>query len=179
MEKNTVILAGSKLKSIADRNDTSQLVLFALADRKRFRTVTDIGHMKNLLIRSGEKIVHEDYMKTWKELESLGIGSIVYGRHGQSNRFKWNYSLSAVGKAAISGHDLEAKKLTQSPILLAPKKRGRKPKQAPSPAPKVEENQTNNVVYVPLRSDFTFEAKIPQLSSQEADIICNAIRRCV
>lgn len=175
MEK-TVTLEGTKLKQIADRNDTATLVMMSLADRKRFRSVTDIGHMKNLLVRSGEKVVLEDYMKTWKELEAAGVGSIIYGRNGQSNRFKWNYSLTAVGHAAMNGKDIQVKNLRYIPVtkivthkLPAPKK-----VEAPKPIPVVSQN----ILYIPLRSDFIIDLKIPSdVTEQELNAIRRALER--
>lgn len=181
MEK-TVTLEGSKLKHIADRNDTAQLVMFSLADRKRFRSVTDIGHLKNLLIRSGEKIVNEDYMKTFKELEALGVGSIIYGRNGKSNRFEWNYSLKAIGEAAMSGKNVEVKAIKHTHHV------GKK-RFAPATTPKLELVETKpetrtlpqitkTVLYIPLREDFVIDLQIPNdVTSKELESIHNALKR--
>lgn len=48
---------------------------------------------------------------------------------------------------------------------------------APSRAAPVSKPAARNLIYIPLRPDFVFEAEIPTLTAQEADIICNAIKR--
>ncbi len=185
MEKQTITLKGAKLKQIADENETSQLIMFSLADRNRFRSITDISHMKNILIQKGEKIVLEDYMKTWKELDAMGVGAIIYGRNGKPNRFKWNYNLKAVGQSAMSGKDIEVKaiKFTKTQLKETREKPAKLPEakklvtKSVEPTP-ITQTEVTNVLYIPLRSNFVFDAKIPQLSKQEADMICAAIQRC-
>lgn len=181
MEKHTVTLEGSKLKEIANSNDTSLAIFMALANRGRFRTHTDISHMKNTMIRHGEKIILEDYMKTFKELQSLGIGTVIIGRNGAPTRFKWNYSLKSVGQAGMNGEDVQVTELKREPLkqpelkkksIRSIKRVSRDPKEVraiPS---------TNNVLYIPLRKDFVIDMQIPaDVTKQELDTIHTALKR--
>ncbi len=187
---NEITFEGAKLKREADSNEMLQLISFYCADRERNAAITDINQMKNILVRNGEKIELDDYYKAWKKLEDLGVGSIIQGRNGKSTRFKWNYSLKAIGQAAMSGKDIKV-----LPIVSI--KRGKQVlhkfpidktrlAQVVNSSKIVEESvkeqkevETNNVVYIQLRPDYTFEANFPKLSEQEAEAICKAVRRCV
>lgn len=178
---NIVTLEGAKLKQIADKNETSTLVMLSLADRKRFRAFTDISHLKNIYIRSGEKIVLEDYMNTWKELETLGVGSVIHGRKGQPTRFKWNYSLRTIGEAALSGKDVQVRALETSPKILGKVQKIKRMKQKRPVLEKTQEIMThtaNNILYIRLRDDFSFSVKVPaDLTSQEINNICEAFQK--
>lgn len=203
---NAVTLEGAKLKQIAGHSETATVLMFNLAERKRFRNITDISHLKNALIRSGEKIIDEDYIAVFKELEAIGVGSLIIGRRGKPSRFKWNYSLKNIGEAAINGkdvvvtplHNTKTKRTLQLvPVAPQPKKRGRKPGtknaiktthvklDAPKVEPHVEidipvkKDTGTNVLYVALRPDFVFQTNLPKLSQSEADMLCEAIKQCV
>ncbi len=195
MQKNTVTFEGAKLKKEADENEMFQLISFYCADRERNAAITDINQMKNILIRKGEKIDSDKYYKAWKRLEDIGAGSLILGRNERPTRFKWNYSLKAIGQAAITGKDIKV-----SPIV-AIKKSGKVLHTFPlvdktrlksaidaNPGlknvikfeqPETPAYSTNNVVFIQLRPDFVFETNLPKLSESEADMLCKAIRRCV
>lgn len=182
MQKQTVTFEGVRLKKEADENEMFQLISFYCADRERNAAITDINQMKNILIRKGEKIDSDKYYKAWKRLEDIGAGSLILGRNEKPTRFKWNYSLKAIGHAAISGKDIKV-----SPILSI--KNGKKvlhkfplleksEVKVVKPEP-ITESSTNNVVYIQLRPDFVFEANFPKLSESEAETLCKAIKKCV
>lgn len=85
------------------------------------KKTTNIDRLKNLLLAKGEKIVDKEYMETFKRLQDMDYGSIVYGRNGQPTRFIWNYNLKSVGKSAFS----EEKEPVKLPEAQSPVKRGR------------------------------------------------------
>jgi hypothetical protein len=96
------------------------------------------------------------------------------------------------GKPTFLEHDMvdEDDDELPTPVKVAPIKAAL-PKPAPkvqaAPAPRAQAaapqpkaaNPSLNMVFVALRTDFTFEADLPNLTEREADIICSAIRRCV
>jgi hypothetical protein len=180
MKSNVVTLEGSKIKQL-NQSEEMELISLELKERKRNREITDIDQMRNAMVRKGYKIDPVKFLKVFKDYETAGFGSLIIGRNGRQHRFKWNYSLKAIGESALSG-----KVFTVSPILTL--KRDKKvvhkyPTQIEKAKKQVvQKENTNNettVIYVPLRPDFVFDVKLPKLSATEADVICAAIKRCV
>ena len=40
-------------------------------------------------------------VEIFREMEILGVGKVVVGRKGYETRFRWNYKMTEVGKAAV------------------------------------------------------------------------------
>lgn len=112
----------AEMVSLVSENNTAKAIMADFAERRRFRKTTNIDRLKNLLLAKGEKIVDKEYMETFKRLQDMDYGSIVYGRNGQPTRFVWNYNLKSVGRSAFTGEDKEPIKL---PEVQTPVKRGR------------------------------------------------------
>jgi hypothetical protein len=91
----------SKIKEAAHKNQTAEAVFTALALRDRMRHTTDLNRFKTQLVKESGNIVEQDYLATFKELEKLGMGSIVYGRKKKPSKFKWHYNLKDIGHAAM------------------------------------------------------------------------------
>jgi len=106
--------------SLKPSNPTEEVILNNLGKRERFRRETNLSAYQVNLLRKGEKIVDEQFLATWKKWESLGLGSIIYGRKGNATRFKWNYNLKWVAKAAMEGE-----KAGEPEALPGAAKRGR------------------------------------------------------
>lgn len=186
-----VTLDGSKLKKIAHATHTAIVTATSLALRERLRHSSDITRTRNALARSGERIVESDYMQFWKDLQSAGVGAIVYGRRGKPDRFEWHFSLKSVAKACLEGSDEKAQKLASVPIpqeVDAKKvaKLRKIPPQMASEAKEVIVKSSGNVntesgqklVYIPLRKDFDVEIKVPSdFSQDEAEIMARALIR--
>lgn len=120
MSRHTVTLDGSKLKQVGTSSHTAGAVLLSLAIRDRLRHSVNLAKIKDDLVRSGEKIVDSEYKQTWKDLQDLGMGSLVYGRGGNPDRFDFHRDLRAVGKAAVEGTDTQSVDLAAS-IAPAPR----------------------------------------------------------
>lgn len=118
-----VTLNGEMLSKIGSSSESAQIVMNTLAKRERFRRESDLTRLKRDLIKQGSKVVDEDYMQFWKGLEAEGVGSIIHGRKGKSDRFKWNYSLKVVADAAKLGSAQEVPELSNKPITKAPANR--------------------------------------------------------
>lgn len=114
-----------RLKEIAHSTPTAVVTMTALALRERTRNSSDITRTRRELQSQGERIVDEDYMRLWKDLQDAGYGSIIFGRRGKNDRFEWHYSLKQVAQTAIGGNKGAALEPIQT--KEAPKKRGRKP----------------------------------------------------
>lgn len=169
----TIKLEGKLLKQVAGANSTAEVVATSLALRERLRHFSDIRRTKMDLIKSGEKIVDSDYKKFWKDLEALGVGSIVYGRKGNPDRFEWHYNLKSVASAAIEGKDLELTKINFKPMKLsvAPIEIKRN---APIKLLKPEFTERN--VYIMLRDGISLNLKVPvDLTRNEINLIIRAL----
>lgn len=166
----TLKLEGKLLKQVADANSTAEVVTTSLALRERLRHFSDIRRTKMDLIKNGEKIVDTDYKNFWKNLESLGIGSIIYGRKGNADRFEWHYNLKSVASAAMEGKDLELNKISPKSSELTNLKK------APINLLKPLTKEKN--VYVLLRDDFSINMNIPNdVTKQEIDLIIKALQQ--
>lgn len=115
------MLNQEELKNVAALNNTSKVVFDTLSKRVRFRRQTNLTNFHNDLMNKGEKIVESEFMDAFKALQILGVGSLIFGRNGKPNRFKWNYNLKDVAKVALNQDEAEINEMpTPAPI-----KRGR------------------------------------------------------
>lgn len=153
METNKLVDV-SALKELPKLSNTALVVLKDLATRERNSRQTDIDRNAMKLLYKGIKVNPDDYLNFWKNLESLGVGNIIWGRNGNPNRFRWHYSLKDVAIGAINPDSV--KELLPAPSevdVVVPKrsykrrtkrsKRGRplgsknKPKAFPKPSQEV------------------------------------------
>lgn len=177
----TTVLNGQKLREIAHKSHTATVTATSLALRERLRHSSDITRTRAELARQGERIVESDYMQFWKDLQSANVGSIVYGRKGKPDRFDWHYSLKSVAKACIEGGDVKADKLAskseskpkKSSVRLSEKEKETTVKKSGN-----VETMEGRLVYIPLRSDFHVEIKVPSnFNKDEAEILAKALLR--
>lgn len=126
------MLNHENIKSIATETNTSKTIFDALERRQRYRRQTNLSKFESQLLNNGEKIVNDEYLNTFKKLETAGVGSLIIGRRGKPNRFVWNYSLKDVAKAAKEEVNLSSLPKMQ----MGSRKRlsrGRPPKVTPTP----------------------------------------------
>jgi hypothetical protein len=128
----------NSVQEIAKKNNTASLILNDFAKWGRFRRITNLDGYQTKLLRKGVKIVPEEFVDTFKAMEKAGLGSLVYGRGNNPNRFIWNYSLKWVGEAASrgekAGEPVELKEGAPAPRKVV--KRGR-PKGAKNRRPRL------------------------------------------
>lgn len=91
------------IKLVAQETPTAHIVFNSLARRQRFRYETNLNKMKNILLNSGEKIVEDEFRALFRKLQDYGVGAIIYGRGSNPDKFKWNYNLRDLAKAAVTG----------------------------------------------------------------------------
>lgn len=161
----------AKLRSICKATHSAEVTITSLAMRERLRHTSDIVRLKTQLVRSGEKIVEEDYMRFWKELEAIGIGSIVYGRKGKADRWEWHYNLKSIAKAVIDGS-------TDAVEKIEGKKRSKVASKMPVRNQQVKresriENhvkaivKSEKIIFIPLRSDCDISINLPANITKE------------
>lgn len=93
-----------KLRDIYKNNKAAQAMLDDFAKRERNRTETKVDNLFYLTVEN-RPITRGEIIQVFKELESVGCGTFVAGRHSHPSRFQWTMGLPSVGKAA-AGEDL-------------------------------------------------------------------------
>jgi len=183
-----VNLSSEALQSLVKESPTSEGLLLSLAVRERHTHQTDLRRFRIRLVNDGIKVVEKDYINAWKQLESLGAGSIIYGRKGKADRFKWYYSLIDIAKMAFSGDESLIRSTilkkenanvvndTQQPTSVEEKptkrRRGRPRKQP------VVASVMDKVLFIPLRKDKAIEIVVPSdLSKEEAGVLSLALHK--
>lgn len=171
-----VTLNGKQLKEITHKSRTAEVTMTALAMRERMRTFSDIPRTRAKLVKEGEKIVEQDYMQFWKDLQTAGVGVIVYGSKNRPDRFEWHFSLKQVAKASLEGVDQKTDVVSKpSTILNRPKVIRRHSEDKPAQQASM---RSDRLVYVSLRKDYDVAIKLPgDVSSAEVDTICKALAR--
>lgn len=161
----------AKLRSICKATHSAEVTITSLAMRERLRHTSDIVRLKTQLVRSGEKIVEEDYMRFWKELEAIGIGSIVYGRKGKADRWEWHYNLKSIAKAVINGSSdavekIDGKKRSKVVVSKMPvRKQVKRETRVESHVNTIVRSE--KVIFIPLRSDCDISINLPANITKE------------
>lgn len=116
----TIELNGPALKAEAEKSHEFLTLVYYGANRDRNREITDIEQMrKGIELRNKETLHPDRWIEAFKKLEDMGLGALIMGRRGNPNRFRWNYSLKAIGQAAVNGIHLTAHR-------IVPKEKGGK-----------------------------------------------------
>lgn len=172
-EIQLVTVKGSELKKIANSTSTSEVLFTYLAMRERLSTVTDLVRTRQHLMAEGEKIIDEEYYRAFDDLEKGGYGVLVRGRGNKNDRFHWNYSLKAIGKAAVEGKDEE------SPLITRHARKTRTAKTKSQYKMKMKSQQDAEQIQT-VSNEFCITFKIPTtLTKMEAELIKSTVDRLV
>lgn len=173
IDMQLVTLNGKQLKEISHKNRTAEVTMTALAMRERVRNFSDIPRTRAKLIKEGEKIVETDYLQLWKDLQTAGVGVIVYGSNKRPNRFQWHFSLKQVAEVCLEGTDQKAD-ITAKPQAVKVIRRPALEVKAASPVAPLPDR----LVYVSLRKDFDVAIKLPgNVTQDEIATISKALNR--
>lgn len=142
---------GPEIQKLAESSETAKNVLYRLAVRERHTHSIELPRFKNELLQLKLKIVDADFNYTFKRLDELKVGALIFGRKGKSDRFEFHYTMRDVGNLSYTNPTVltpfirardEAKQMRKLYLenlnkrTDAPKKRrGRKPKAKPIAAP--------------------------------------------
>lgn len=174
----TVNLNGKQLSVIGKKSHSAEVTLLSLALRERARDYSDIRRTKARLVKEGEKIIANDYMQFWKDLQDAGVGSIVYGRKNNPDRFEWHFSLKQVAKAALDGTDEKLEPIKTIPVAKSKPKVIRRPAKHTAPVSIPKQVMQEKLVYVSLRRGFDLAIKLPgDVSKEEIETITKALQR--
>ena len=99
-----------KLQRLAEEDKDVKTVMETLSKRQRYRTKTDLYQFRDQVKKfTGSELGQEDLVKTFRELQSAGIGKLIYKRGAENDkrpRFEWRYSLKDLARATGFGDPL-------------------------------------------------------------------------
>jgi hypothetical protein len=95
------VLNTNEIKEIANSSNTAKAIFNELGRRVRSRSRLDLRKLKYEILSSGNQVVDEEYVETFKKLQASGAGKLVSGRLGNPTRFIWNYKLKDVTNSAF------------------------------------------------------------------------------
>lgn len=89
------------IQQIAHSSPSAKEVFNVLERRQRSRKRTDLNRIYREIKLTNTEISKKEVLIVFKKLQDAGVGSIVFGRGSNPNRFVWNYSLRDIAKAAF------------------------------------------------------------------------------
>lgn len=107
------------VKSLAHSNATASAIFLALSQRERPRRIVNITLLKSNLKAQKVDVSDKDFYMTFKTLEKLGIGDLIFGRKGNPDVFVWYFDLRDVANIGIGALSISPKgaRLTETPVL--------------------------------------------------------------
>lgn len=171
----------SRLQKLGKSNDTAERVVSFLASRERNRDFLDLRRLKTSLMRDGERIIEEEYMEFFEQLEAEGVGSIIRSRLGRPSKFVLNYSIKDVFKLMHDGSTSgKLKRLGPSTKRkLAPELDGEELDDSTIVSENNLEPLTQKVTFV-LSSTRVVELRIPdEVTAQEIESIVTGLKSVV
>lgn len=84
------------LKQVVNESEASKAIFRALSKRLRFRRHTNIQFFQYQL----QTVSKEEILSTFKRLQTLGLGLVVYGRGKNPDKFLWYYNLKDISQLA-------------------------------------------------------------------------------
>jgi hypothetical protein len=91
---------GTDLRKLYDNNETARRVFDHFARRTYNATETKTDRLLALLNSNGQIVSRGELISLFRQLEKLGYGQYIAGRHGHPSRFIWKVSIVSVGQAA-------------------------------------------------------------------------------
>lgn len=86
----------TKLTEFAQQNAWSASFFEWAGNRKNDASKTKVERLMAVT-----KLERRRAIELLKNLQEIGLGTFVIGRHGQSSRMEWSYSLRSIGQAAL------------------------------------------------------------------------------
>ncbi|HAD82794.1 MAG: hypothetical protein A2509_07425 [Candidatus Edwardsbacteria bacterium RIFOXYD12_FULL_50_11] len=102
----------SKLRTLYQKNEIAHLFFDYIANRKNNASESRIHRIISNIKQGNNDISRSQVIELLKELENIGCGEFVAGRHGWPSRFVWNVGMISVGKIA-RGESQEAEELPE------------------------------------------------------------------
>lgn len=104
---NTLNVNESRLQEIAKSNITSYSLMLYFALRERHTESFNVRVMKNELLRSGIPVQDKDLYNVMEQLQSEGLGSVIYGKNGADDYFKWGYNINQFNRKGFDSTTLD------------------------------------------------------------------------
>jgi len=97
-----------ELRTLYESNIAAKALCDLMGSRQRNQSETKLTRMLSLLKREGHEVRKGEVIGAFRELERIGCGQYVEGRHGWPSRFVWSVgSLSACQAAQGEASDVE------------------------------------------------------------------------
>lgn len=149
------------IQRLYEESEVGRRFLNWAASRQRDAAETEVITASNVT-----NISQKEIRTLFKEMENIGLGSLIEGRKGNRTRFSWVFSLKSIGKAATK-QVTELKDIDISEITLPEELDVTKSVESINDAPKGMITHTFQV-----RSDLSINVSLPSdLNSKEADRI--------
>lgn len=95
------------IKELADSSLTAKAIFKGLSGRERTRKILNLTLFKRHLRSSGKTPVSDkDFFITFKKLEGMGVGDLIYGRKGNPDVFVWYYNLRDIGSIGLGYEEI-------------------------------------------------------------------------
>lgn len=83
------MLNAEQIQMLAHSNDTASAIFLLMHERRRGRTILNLTLFKRQLKIKGVKISEKDFYTTFKTLQHMAAGDLIYGRNGSPDVFRW------------------------------------------------------------------------------------------
>lgn len=98
----------AQLSELYKSNRAAQVFFDLMASRKRNQSESKVDRILDLLNSEEDKVSRGEIIALFRQLEELGCGEFVAGRHGWPSRFVWDVGcVSASRAAAGESEDIE------------------------------------------------------------------------
>lgn len=119
-----------KLQELSHENKTAKALFETLANRERARAETHIPRLFMSMSKQDSQVEKATLFRLFQEFENLGLGQLIFSRHGKPQKFKWKYNLVSIAKT-VKGSQSE-------PVLFKTRKGTVLPKLKLEPMSKYE-----------------------------------------
>jgi hypothetical protein len=98
MEKNVDV---EGLRQLHQRDKCARALFNHLANRRNNASVTNVDRLLAIIIGNERTpVTRQELIHVLQQLEQLGCGRFIPGRHSKPSRFEWTVEITSVGKAA-------------------------------------------------------------------------------
>ena len=89
-----------ELQELYETDDTASAFFDHIATRKRNQSETKVKRILKLLMDEGTEVSRGNMIRLLKNLQELGCGQFVTGRHGWPSRFIWDVAMTNAARIA-------------------------------------------------------------------------------
>ncbi|PTX98170.1 hypothetical protein DB345_04855 [Spartobacteria bacterium LR76] len=91
----------NRLKSLYGESPVNNLFFNIIARRKNKASITKVDRILGLMLNEDENVNRGEIVRLMQELDALGFGRFVPGRHSKPSRMEWSVDVRELAKAAM------------------------------------------------------------------------------